>query len=189
VVAGAGYDQRTAGEGGHTRQQQKESADINRSLLALKECLRSLAGVPGAKARPPFRESRLTRILEDTLRPAAQSALAWRAFQGLAFRRPIFGEFARVAPFLVQKIIIECKHANVAACRSAHPPRERQRDGRECVAGGRPRAYDDEHAAVRSNICRGWEEGQRSQEWWLCSTRAAGFIQALVEAEGSSFAV
>jgi hypothetical protein len=59
-LAGADYDQR----GGDA---QKETAAINKSLLALKECLRSLAS-PTSK-RPIFRNSKLTRILEDSLAP------------------------------------------------------------------------------------------------------------------------
>ena len=65
-LAGADYDHR----GGKA---QKESTAINQSLLALKECLRSLAvtssGDESKQARPPFRRSKLTRILEDSLSP------------------------------------------------------------------------------------------------------------------------
>jgi hypothetical protein len=42
---------------------------ISRSLLALKECLRSIARVPGCSPRPPFRQTKLTRILEEALAP------------------------------------------------------------------------------------------------------------------------
>ena len=40
---------------------------IIKGLLALKKCLLSLAGAPKAPRRPPFRDSPLTRILEDAL--------------------------------------------------------------------------------------------------------------------------
>jgi len=63
-LAGADYDHRS----GH---EQKETAAINKSLLALKECFRSLAGVSTQK--PRFRDSKLTRLLEDALVPAATS--------------------------------------------------------------------------------------------------------------------
>lgn len=63
-LAGADYDHRSGA-------QQKESAAINKSLLSLKECLRSLAGASGA--RPKFRDSKLTRLLEDFLAPATSS--------------------------------------------------------------------------------------------------------------------
>lgn len=63
-LAGADYDHRAG-------KQQKESAAINKSLLALKECFRSLAGVSPQK--PKFRDSKLTRILEDSLAPSETS--------------------------------------------------------------------------------------------------------------------
>ena len=65
VLAGADYDHRAGAA-------QKESAAINKSLLALKECFRSLAKV--SQTKPKFRDSKLTRILEDSLAPAASSA-------------------------------------------------------------------------------------------------------------------
>ena len=57
-LAGADYDHRSGAA-------QKESAAINISLLALKECFRSIANVSGS--RPKFRDSKLTRMLEDAL--------------------------------------------------------------------------------------------------------------------------
>eukprot|EP00656_Telonema_subtile_P011446 TRINITY_DN15674_c0_g1_i3.p1 TRINITY_DN15674_c0_g1~~TRINITY_DN15674_c0_g1_i3.p1 ORF type:complete len:635 (+),score=156.09 TRINITY_DN15674_c0_g1_i3:113-2017(+) len=63
-LAGADYDHRSGA-------QQKESAAINKSLLALKECFRSLANVSGQRAK--FRDSKLTRLLEDALAPTAAS--------------------------------------------------------------------------------------------------------------------
>jgi hypothetical protein len=63
-LAGADYDHR---EGA----QQKESAEINKSLLALKECFRSLSGA--STTRPKFRASKLTRILQDALAPSQSS--------------------------------------------------------------------------------------------------------------------
>jgi len=63
-LAGADYDHRMGKE-------QKESAAINKSLLSLKECFRSLAKVSSAKAK--FRDSKLTRLLEDSLAPSASS--------------------------------------------------------------------------------------------------------------------
>jgi len=56
-----------------TAQQRKESIDINKSLLALKECFRSV-GTKGSKApRACFRGSKLTRLLEDSIMPAESS--------------------------------------------------------------------------------------------------------------------
>ena len=66
-LAGADYDKRALGRS--TSMELKESAAINTSLLALKNCLRAIAGVPGAPRRPPFRDSLLTRILEHSLQP------------------------------------------------------------------------------------------------------------------------
>lgn len=63
-LAGADYDHRSG-------QAQKESAAINKSLLSLKECFRALAKVSNAK--PKFRDSKLTRILEDSLSPTQSS--------------------------------------------------------------------------------------------------------------------
>lgn len=63
-LAGADYDHRSGAA-------QQESAAINKSLLALKECFRSLAKVTGS--RPKFRDSKLTRMLEDALAPTVKS--------------------------------------------------------------------------------------------------------------------
>jgi hypothetical protein len=63
-LAGADYDHRHG-------KAQKETAAINKSLLALKECFRSLAS--SSTKRPVFRNSKLTRILEDSLAPLAKS--------------------------------------------------------------------------------------------------------------------
>lgn len=65
-LAGADYDHR----GGTA---QKESTAINQSLLALKECFRALAAAAPSTQRPPFRRSKLTRILEDSLAPSNTS--------------------------------------------------------------------------------------------------------------------
>jgi len=64
-LAGADYDHRTGA-------QQKESAAINKSLLALKECLRTIA--KGGSQRPKFRDSNLTRLMEDSLAPGVASS-------------------------------------------------------------------------------------------------------------------
>jgi hypothetical protein len=60
-LAGADYDHRV-GMG------QKESTAINKSLLALKECLRAVSG----GTRPKFRDSKLTRVLEDAIAPSLE---------------------------------------------------------------------------------------------------------------------
>lgn len=71
-LAGADYDHRPGAV-------QKESASINKSLLALKECLRCLAANGSStkgsskSARPKFRDTKLTRMLEDALAPNAAS--------------------------------------------------------------------------------------------------------------------
>ena len=64
-LAGADYDHRAGGA-------QRESAAINKSLLALKECMRSLAGQ--SRQRPNYRASKLTRMLQDALEPSKASA-------------------------------------------------------------------------------------------------------------------
>ena len=56
-----------------TAKEKKESADINKSLLALKECFRHIAGNKQAAGRAPFRGSKLTRLLEDSLLPGNSS--------------------------------------------------------------------------------------------------------------------
>mmetsp|Transcript_27839 Transcript_27839/g.31955 ORF Transcript_27839/g.31955 Transcript_27839/m.31955 type:complete len:643 (+) Transcript_27839:330-2258(+) len=73
-LAGADYDHR----GGKA---QKESTAINKSLLALKECLRAVSSNNDSASssdlctqRPPFRNSKLTRILEDSLSPSKNSS-------------------------------------------------------------------------------------------------------------------
>ncbi len=66
-LAGADYDHRAGAA-------QKESAAINKSLLALKECFRSLAATGPQSGRAKFRDSKLTRMLEDALVPTANSS-------------------------------------------------------------------------------------------------------------------
>jgi len=49
-----------------TAAQHRESAEINSSLMALKDCFRAHAALNrGEKARPPYRASRLTQCLRD----------------------------------------------------------------------------------------------------------------------------
>ena len=71
-LAGADYDKRDVGKTA-TAQEKKESADINKSLLALKECFRFIAGGNTTTGRAPFRGSKLTRLLEDSLLPGSHS--------------------------------------------------------------------------------------------------------------------
>lgn len=47
----------------HSQERQKESAEINASLFALKECVRARAGM---SSRVPFRNHNLTRILRES---------------------------------------------------------------------------------------------------------------------------
>ncbi|KAG7393703.1 hypothetical protein PHYPSEUDO_004466 [Phytophthora pseudosyringae] len=49
----------------HNRQRRMESAEINRSLLALKECFRALDS-GGRGTHIPFRASKLTQVLKDS---------------------------------------------------------------------------------------------------------------------------
>merc|ERR1719239_1168240 len=91
-LAGADFDDRdltsttstnstdsTSSTNSTTAQQRKESIDINKSLLALKECFRSV-GTKGSKApRACFRGSKLTRLLEDSIMPAESSMRRGRA--------------------------------------------------------------------------------------------------------------
>ena len=73
-LAGADSDARdvSAAAGGTFAEERKESQAINKSLLALKECLRGLhaAHVRGvAPGKLPFRDSSVTRLLEEVLMP------------------------------------------------------------------------------------------------------------------------
>merc|ERR550517_683866 len=85
-LAGADFDDRDLASttstnltNSTTAQQRKESIDINKSLLALKECFRSV-GTKGSKApRACFRGSKLTRLLEDSIMPAESSMRRGRA--------------------------------------------------------------------------------------------------------------
>jgi len=70
-LAGADYDKRDL-ETETTVQERKESIAINKSLLALKECFRSI-GSGKTSSRACFRGSSLTRVLEDALLPSSSS--------------------------------------------------------------------------------------------------------------------
>ena len=67
-LAGADSDSRDL-SAEHTAAQRKESSAINMSLLALKECLRGLhaQSVTGITKKLPFRDSVITRLLEEVL--------------------------------------------------------------------------------------------------------------------------
>jgi hypothetical protein len=67
-LAGADSDSRDL-SAEHTAAQRKESSAINMSLLALKECLRGLhaQSVTGIAKKLPFRDSIITRLLEEVL--------------------------------------------------------------------------------------------------------------------------
>merc|ERR1712032_1774924 len=65
------YDKRDL-ETETTVQERKESIAINKSLLALKECFRSI-GSGKTSSRACFRGSSLTRVLEDALLPSSSS--------------------------------------------------------------------------------------------------------------------
>lgn len=62
-LAGADYDHRTYTESGNTKQEQRESAEINKELFCLKECMRT------SIAHKPWRESVLSKILKRVLEP------------------------------------------------------------------------------------------------------------------------
>jgi kinesin family protein 2/24 len=74
--------ERKEDSGGHDIERQRETAEINSSLHALKECVRAIAhnerigNSDRAAARVPFRESNLTKVLmESFVRPRAVLAV------------------------------------------------------------------------------------------------------------------
>ena len=64
--------ERAADSRNHNRQRRIESAEINKSLLALKECIRALArrdaaaGSPEGHVHVPYRASKLTMVLRES---------------------------------------------------------------------------------------------------------------------------
>ena len=64
-LAGNDFDKRDL-SAAHSLQQRKESNHINKDLLAVKECI---GGIALRKAKIPFRNSSLTRVLQKALLP------------------------------------------------------------------------------------------------------------------------
>jgi len=67
-LAGADSDSRSIVNQELTLSQRKETAAINKSLMALKECIRGLQSSQPSRSLP-FRNSSLTRLLEEVLTP------------------------------------------------------------------------------------------------------------------------
>nr|KAJ3406865.1 hypothetical protein HK105_003466 [Polyrhizophydium stewartii] len=59
--------ERVSDTAAHDAERLKESAHINSSLMALKECLRKRSGSPADAKHMPFRNSKLTLLLKDSL--------------------------------------------------------------------------------------------------------------------------
>lgn len=72
-LAGA---ERGADNGSADRRTRMEGAEINKSLLALKECVRALAAGGDARSHVPFRGSRLTHVLRESfVSPGSRTVL------------------------------------------------------------------------------------------------------------------
>mmetsp|Transcript_27645 Transcript_27645/g.55333 ORF Transcript_27645/g.55333 Transcript_27645/m.55333 type:complete len:455 (-) Transcript_27645:418-1782(-) len=74
-LAGADHDSRDVGKSGHTAEQRAESTAINMSLMALRACLRGLYAKSATQRKLPFRDSKITRLLEEVLAPKNGRAL------------------------------------------------------------------------------------------------------------------
>ncbi|GFH08038.1 kinesin motor domain-containing protein [Haematococcus lacustris] len=61
--------------GDSDRLRQKEASNINRSLLTLGTVIRALGDLPAARKHVPFRDSKLTRILQPALAGNARMAI------------------------------------------------------------------------------------------------------------------
>ena len=58
--------ERAADTKNHNRQRRVEGAEINKSLLALKECIRALDNRTRGHVHVPYRASKLTLVLKDS---------------------------------------------------------------------------------------------------------------------------
>ena len=60
----------------HNRQRRVEGAEINKSLLALKECIRALDNRTGTrKVHVPYRASKLTLVLKDSFSKVSRTVM------------------------------------------------------------------------------------------------------------------
>ncbi|ORZ39478.1 P-loop containing nucleoside triphosphate hydrolase protein [Catenaria anguillulae PL171] len=72
-LAGADKDDRDIAKSGATKEEKIESMYINKSLMALRQCITAIATKQG---RAPFRDTTLTRILKPVLDPSSPRSTA-----------------------------------------------------------------------------------------------------------------
>ena len=110
----------------HNRQRRMEGAEINKSLLALKECIRAL----GAGTHVPYRASKLTQVLKDSFSRKSKTVMICNISPGASAAEHTLNTL-RYADRVKQKEVVHAYNME-----STMPNIREQMDSRDTASNG-----------------------------------------------------